>query len=75
MSEQSLTATIAYAARAGFRQRYYANDHSRDTVLIEPHAMTLSDGRGASPSLDAEGFKLAAHRSAVSDFTDRDDVA
>ena len=49
---------IAYAARKGGRPRYYANDHSRDTVVIDSHAMPLTDGRAAPPNLDAEGFAL-----------------
>lgn len=70
-----IEAAIAYAARAGFRQRYYANDHSRDTVVVEPHMMPLADGRAAATSLDAEGFVLASHASAVADFTDPAEVA
>lgn len=74
MATGGVRAKIAYAARAGFRQCYYANDHTRDTVAIEPHAMALRNARGGETSLDAEGFKLVAHRSEVADFTDRADV-
>jgi len=70
-----MEAGIAYAALTGFRQRYYANDHSRDTVVVEQHLMPLADGRAAAPSLDAEGFVLAPHVSAVADFTDAAEVA
>ncbi len=52
------TAVIAYAARTVERSRYYANDHSRDTVVIDLQAMPLTDGRTALPTLDAEGFAL-----------------
>lgn len=75
MAETPVTATIAYAARTGFRQRYFANDHARDTVVIEPHAMPVREARGTAASLDAEGFMLVAHRSAIADFTDRAEVA
>jgi hypothetical protein len=75
MSNGEMTATIAYAARVGFRQRYYANDHARDTVVIEPHTMALRDARGLGTTLEAEGFKLVEHSSAVADFTDRAEVA
>ena len=75
MDQPNPVATIAYAARTAFRQRYYANDHARDTVAIEPHTMALRDARAGETSLDEEGFKLLAHRSAVADFTDRADVA
>ena len=75
MTKAQATATIAYAARAAFRQRYYANDHARDTVVIEPHAMALRDARDGETSLDGEGFKLVSHRSEIADFTDRAVVA
>ena len=75
MATREVSATIAYAARAEFRQRYYANDHSRDTVVIEPHAMVLRNARDGETSLDEEGYKLVAHRSEIADFTDRANVA
>lgn len=68
-------AVINYAARTDFRQRYYANDHSRDTVVIDAQSMVLTDARGLETRLDREGFSLVPHHSAVRDFTDRDDVA
>lgn len=70
-----VTATIAYAARTDFKQRYYANDHARDTVVLDPHPMELANGRETEPSLDREGFKLVPHASAVSDFRDAEEVA
>ncbi len=51
-------ALIAYAARTVQRPRYYANDHSRDTVVIDLQAMPLTDGRANPPRLDDEGFAL-----------------
>lgn len=68
-------AVINYAARTDFRQRYYANDHSRDTVVIDGQAMDIADGRRVASDLDAEGFKLVSHKSAVADFQDREAVA
>lgn len=65
-------APIAYVARTGFRQCYYANDHSRDTVVVAPQPMPLHDGRAAAPTLDGAGFALVRHASAVSDFTDKE---
>jgi hypothetical protein len=55
------TADIAYAGRTDHRPQYYANDHSRDTVVIKLQAMSLVDGRREPPSLDAEGFVLVDH--------------
>jgi hypothetical protein len=66
----TLFADIAYALNTGERPRYYANDHSRDTVVIDPRAMAMVDGRAAGPGLDDQGFVLVPHVSAVGDFTD-----
>ena len=71
MDAGAVSASIAYAARTGFRQRYHANDHARDTVAIEPHAMAVRDARGLQTSLDDEGFALVGHTSEIADFTDR----
>jgi hypothetical protein len=64
-------ATIAYAGRGVLRPRYYANDHSRDVLEIEPVEMEIADARDRHGSLDADGFMLLEHRSAIADFTDR----
>lgn len=37
--------------------------------------MTVLDARRAATTIDREGFQLVAHRSAVTDFTDRERVA
>ena len=68
-------ALIAYAARTEFRQRYYANDHSRDTVVVAPRAMPLANARLMATALDSEGFVLTRHCSAVADFNDPEQVA
>lgn len=68
-------AVINYVTKTPYRQRYYANDHSRDTVVIDPRMMPLSNGRQVETSLDREGFQLISHRSAVRDFLDRETVA
>jgi hypothetical protein len=75
MSADRLEAVINYAARAGFRQRYLANDHSRDTVVIDPRSMAVVDGRANPPELTEEGFRLVPHRSAVGNFEDPGDVS
>lgn len=55
---------INYVERTGDRPRYYANDHSRDTVVIEPHPMGAHDGRTQSLDLDGAGFTLVRHTTA-----------
>jgi hypothetical protein len=66
---------INYAARAPARPRYFANDHSRDTVVVEQHAMPAHDARLMDGGLDDAGFTLVAHRSMVADFEDREAAA
>jgi hypothetical protein len=68
-------AVINYAARTGFRQRYFANDHNRDTVVIDAVRMAVSDGRANPPALAEEGFRLVPHRSQVLNFEDPAEVA
>jgi hypothetical protein len=63
-------ATLNYIHRTDARPRYYANDHSRDVLPLDPRRMTIEDARISAPSLDVEGFALIPHRSAVTDFTD-----
>ncbi|MBO9575035.1 MAG: hypothetical protein J7494_04815 [Sphingobium sp.] len=66
---------INYSARAPERPRYFANDHSRDTVIVEQHDMRAYDGRATPTSLDDAGFMLVDHKSALSDFSDRETAA
>jgi hypothetical protein len=70
-----MRADIAYCARTDFRPRYYANDHSKDTVEISQVPMVVEDARSLLPMLDREGFTLVKHRSVVADFQDRAEVA
>lgn len=66
---------INYSAREPARPRYFANDHSRDTVVVEQHVMAAHDGRTVATSLDDAGFMLVSHKSAVADFGDRERAA
>lgn len=65
------TVTINYVARTPERPRYYANDHSRDTVVIEQHGMAACDARHEALDLDGAGVKLVQASTSVSDFTDK----
>jgi hypothetical protein len=64
-------AAIAYAGRSVARPKYHANDSSRDVLEIVPVPMEIRDARDIGADVDAEGFELREHRSAVVDFTDR----
>ena len=67
-------AVIAYAGRGVARPRYHSNDTSGDLLPIQPVEMDIRDARGLEMTLDGAGFTLCAHRSAVTDFTDRSAV-
>ncbi len=58
------------------RPRYYANDHSRDVLALDPRAVPIADVRSSAeaPSLAREGFELVPHPSAVADFHDPQQV-
>ncbi|ATY33529.1 CmcJ/NvfI family oxidoreductase [Sphingomonas psychrotolerans] len=70
-----MQATINYVARSAARMAYFANDSSRDTVVLDPHVMTITDSRDSGAELDRDGFELVAHRSQVIDFADAGEVA
>jgi hypothetical protein len=70
----NVRAAIAYAGRGIARPRYHANDSRRDVINIAPIDMEITDARAAGPTLDDAGFTLVAHRSAVTDFGDREAV-
>lgn len=59
------------------RPRYHANDSSRDVLELDPRVVPIEDVRDCevAPSLRREGILLVAHRSAVADFRDSDEVA
>lgn len=70
-----MRAMINYVARSPARMAYFANDSSRDTVVLDPRPMAIDDARDGDARLDREGFQLVGHRSAVADFADAVEVA
>lgn len=68
-------ALIAYVGREPSRPRYYANAHEKDRVPVELHPMRVADARAIDARVDREGFQLVRHASAVTDWTDRDQLA
>jgi hypothetical protein len=76
-----MTRTVAgrvnYTGAMTERARYYANDHSRDVLVLEEHTIQIDDARerAVPPSLEREGFMLIPHHSAVADFRDSQVVA
>ncbi|AKH42948.1 hypothetical protein FHS61_003144 [Altererythrobacter atlanticus] len=70
----TLHAPIAYVKDTGDRPRYYANAHEKDTIVLDPVEMEITDMRGESTSLDVEGCILTRHRSEVADFSDPEQI-
>ncbi len=68
---------VNYIGQMAERPRYYANDHSRDVLALDPRIIQIEDARARSspPSLEREGFALISHKSAVADFRSADEVA
>ncbi len=74
---RTVEGVVNYVAEMTERPRYYANDHSRDVMILDPRAVQIEDARNrpAPATLDGEGFVLVPHRSAVADFRDAEEVA
>src|SRR5690242_1327759 len=67
---------VNYIGEMTERPRYYANDHSRDVLKLDERTIQIEDVRRDSqrPSLQREGFCLVAHRTAVMDFRDPQEI-
>ena len=70
-----MRAAINYVGRGHARMRYFANDSTRDTVVLAPEAMTIDESRSLGTTLDGEGFAVVPHASAIADFADAEEVA
>jgi hypothetical protein len=68
---------INYIAPMRVRPRFYANDHSRDVLELDPRTVPIEDARARTraPSLECEGILLVRHRSAVADFRNSNEVS
>ena len=68
--------TMGYFGAAPEKPTFHAQDHGRDNWTPDAQKVVFHDARTWStpPSLEREGFMLAPHRTAIRDFTDRDDV-
>lgn len=65
-----LRAPIGYSQRTERKPFFYANAHEKDFVPLAPQKVNIADARGMDTHLDAEGFVLVSHTSAVPDLTD-----
>jgi hypothetical protein len=74
---RTVEAEINYLGPMESMPYFYARDHERDNLALEPHRVEIADARQAEPppSLDREGFTLVPHRSVVTDFEDATQIA
>src|SRR4051812_19146317 len=74
---RTVEAEINYLGPMQSMPYFYAKDHERDHLLLEPHRVEIEDARQADPppSLEREGFQLVPHRSAITDFEDAEQTA
>jgi hypothetical protein len=74
---RTVEAEINYLGPMESMPYFYARDHERDNLVLEPHRVEIADARQASPppSLDRDGFTLVPHETGVQDFTDADATA
>jgi hypothetical protein len=74
---RSVEGLVNYIGEMAQRPRYYANDHSRDLLQLDPRKVAIEDARKRikAPSLVHEGFELVAHTSEIGDFKDAAEVA
>lgn len=74
---RTVEAEVNYLGPMDSMPYFYAKDHDRDNLLLEPHWVSIEDARQAvpPPTLDREGFALVQHRSAVTDFEDAQQTA
>jgi hypothetical protein len=73
---RSVDSVVNYIGEMAQRPRYYANDHSRDLLHLDPRKISIEDARKRikAPSLAQEGFELVAHASEIEDFKDAAEV-
>lgn len=73
----SVQGLVNYIGEMAQRPRYYANDHSRDILKLDPRNIAIEDARVGieAPSLAREGFELVVHTSEIEDFKDTAEVA
>ncbi len=74
---RTVEAEINYLGPMETMPYFYARDHERDNLVLEPQRVEITDARQAvpPPGLDREGFTLVPHKSAVTDFEDAEATA
>ncbi|MBC7986815.1 MAG: hypothetical protein H7X93_09125 [Sphingomonadaceae bacterium] len=73
---RAVEAEVNYVIDTGKVETFFANDHSLDTVRLDPRTIEIADARllAAQPRLDVEGFALFDMPSVVADWRDAEHV-
>ncbi len=73
---EAVEGRVNYIGAMTERPRFYAQDHSRDVLALDPRTIRVADARYADtpPTLEREGFTLVRHVSEVGNFRDSDAV-
>lgn len=71
---RTIEAEVNYIGPMDSMPYFYAKDHDRDNLALEPHRVSIEDARGRGFSLEREGFEIVPHTSAVVDFHDPEEV-
>jgi hypothetical protein len=68
--------SINYLKPMSVRPAFFAHDFSRDNLELDAQNVEIRNARtaGDAPTLAREGFTLARHRTAVSDFQNADEI-
>ena len=76
MPQASVRGLINYLKAMTVRPAFYAHDFARDNLVLDPRAVEVRDARGAphAPALAREGFEIARHPTAVSNFDDTNQI-
>jgi hypothetical protein len=71
-----VTSTVNYLGDMDVRPVFYARQRQRDNLVLEARKIDIYDARKLreAPSLEANGFTLVGHATAVGDFTAADDA-
>jgi hypothetical protein len=73
---QTVTGALGFSELLDQRMEFFANDNSRDRMNVTQRDVPIENvrARAEPPSLEKEGFELVPHKSAVTDFRDKDQV-
>jgi len=73
---RTVRAEINYVAATTERPRFYANDHSRDFLPLEPREVEICDARTlpAQPTLAREGIEIVPFPASIANWRDTEEL-